>query len=62
MYIFMKAEPSKKTLVLFYAFCFYFNVLAMDNVKGKSRTQLCPYAYWYRVFTHVRVAITLKIP
>jgi hypothetical protein len=38
----MKARPLKKNLVLLYAFCFYFNVLAMDNVKGTPRKQLCP--------------------
>lgn len=41
MYIFTKAGPSKETLVLFYAFCFYFNVLTMENAIRKPHTRLC---------------------
>jgi hypothetical protein len=60
MYIFTKAGPSKKTLVSFYAFCFYFNVLTMDNAIGKPRTQLCPLRFVVQSFTHIIVKIPLS--
>jgi len=50
MYIFTKAGPSKKALVLFYECCFYFNVLTMDNAIGKLRTQLCPLRLVVQIF------------